>query len=216
MGFTGSRRGALRAFTATPQLYGADPSVASIALEPMRRREYRIANMLRLASRDWLAPWDATDAPGFDVDTPNLETYIRNQIRDTRRGTGLGLLVYVGDEPVGQVSLFGVQRGSTHSAAVGYWISADYAGLGIMPISLALVLNLAFGPLGLHRVEVNIRPENRSSLRVVEKLGLRSEGVRERYIHIAGEWADHVSYAATVEETPEGGWLRRLRVDTTH
>jgi ribosomal-protein-alanine N-acetyltransferase len=38
----------------------------------------------------------------------------------------------------------------------------------------------------------------------VEKLGFRHEGFRERYIHINGAWRDHVCYAVTVEEVPQG------------
>jgi ribosomal-protein-alanine N-acetyltransferase len=77
-----------------------------------------------------------------------------------------------------------------------------------MPTALALVVDHCFGVARLHRVEANIRPENAASRRVVEKLGFRLEGTRERYIHIAGAWRDHLSYALTVEEVP-GGLLRR-------
>ncbi len=56
---------------------------------------------------------------------------------------------------------------------------------------------------GLHRIEINIRPENGPSIRVVEKVGFRYEGLRERYLHIDGDWRDHVSYALTVEEVGE-------------
>ena len=72
-------------------------------------------------------------------------------------------------------------------------------------------------PLGLHRIEVNIRPENGPSLRVVEKLGLRDEGLRERYLHIQGRWADHRTFAVTAEELPDGllGRWRRRQLDET-
>ena len=69
-----------------------------------------------------------------------------------------------------------------------------------MPIALAAACDHAFLGLGLHRVEVNIRPENIASLRVVEKLGFRDEGLRLRYLHIAGEWRDHRSFALTSED----------------
>ena len=58
--------------------------------------------------------------------------------------------------------------------------------------------------LELHRVEINIRPENAASIRVVEKLGFRYEGLRERYLHINGDWRDHYSYALCVDDVPEG------------
>jgi ribosomal-protein-alanine N-acetyltransferase len=57
---------------------------------------------------------------------------------------------------------------------------------------------------GLHRVEIAIRPENTASLRVVEKLGFRYEGLKERFIHINGDWRDHYIFALTFEEVPSG------------
>jgi len=101
-----------------------------------------------------------------------------------------------------------IARGSANSAYLGYWIARQFAGRGIMPTALAMVIDHCFGDAGLHRVEANIRPENAASRRVVEKLGFRLEGTRERYIHIAGAWCDHLSYALTVEDVP-GGLLPR-------
>ena len=60
------------------------------------------------------------------------------------------------------------------------------AGRGIAPTALACAGDYALGELGLHRIEVNIRPENIASLAVVRKLGFRDEGLRERYLHING------------------------------
>ena len=62
----------------------------------------------------------------------------------------------------------------------------------------------------LHRIEINIRPENQASIRVVEKLGYEVEGLRPRYLHIAGDWRDHVCYVMTSEQLPVGG-ITRLR-----
>jgi ribosomal-protein-alanine N-acetyltransferase len=56
----------------------------------------------------------------------------------------------------------------------------------------------------LHRVEIDIRPENTASLRVAEKLGFRYEGLKQRYIHINGDWRDHYVFALTKEELAEG------------
>ena len=66
--------------------------------------------------------------------------------------------------------------------------------------------------MGLHRLEINVRPENTASLRVVDKLGFRDEGVRRRFLHIAGDWRDHRTFALTAEEVPDGllnRWLQR-------
>jgi [ribosomal protein S5]-alanine N-acetyltransferase len=70
----------------------------------------------------------------------------------------------------------------------------------VIPTALALAGDHALGVLGLHRLEVNIRPENTASLAVVRKLGFRREGLRPHYLHIAGAWRDHVSFALTIED----------------
>lgn len=100
------------------------------------------------------------------------------------------------------------------SATLGYWVDSARAGRGLAPTAVALATDFCFRDLGLHRMEINIRPENRASLRVVEKLGFRDEGLRPRYLHIAGQWADHRSFALTEEEVPRGlltPWLETPR-----
>jgi len=63
-----------------------------------------------------------------------------------------------------------------------------------------VTLRFAFESLGLHRVEISIIPRNAASRRVVEKLGLRVEGLAERYLEIDGVWEDHIRFAVTTEE----------------
>ena len=83
------------------------------------------------------------------------------------------------------------------------WARA-FAGRGGTPTALALAMDQCFFGVGLHRVEATIRPENMASRRVVEKLGFREEGVRRRCLHIDGAWHDHICYALTVEDAPNG------------
>ncbi|MFN8125511.1 MAG: GNAT family protein [Candidatus Nanopelagicales bacterium] len=79
-----------------------------------------------------------------------------------------------------------------------------------MPRAVAMITDHAMGTLGLHRIEINIRPENEASLRVVGKLGYRQEGYRPRYLHIDGDWRDHVSFVMLADERPAGGLLADL------
>jgi len=112
---------------------------------------------------------------------------------------------------VGQLTVSSIVWGSAMMATLGYWVDKERAGHGIAPTVVAMATDHCFRTLGLHRMEINIRPENAPSLRVVEKLGFRDEGYRLRYLHINGEWADHRSFALTSEEVPQGlldWWLR--------
>lgn len=108
------------------------------------------------------------------------------------------------DEVVGQLTVGGIQYGSLRGAHVGYWVAQDFAGRGIIPTALALATDHAFRTLRLHRVEVSMRPENAPSRRVAEKLGFRFEGERRRYLHIDGEWRDHLVFVLLADDIPEG------------
>jgi ribosomal-protein-alanine N-acetyltransferase len=114
----------------------------------------------------------------------------------------------------GQLTVANIVWGSSCSATIGYWVDSAVAGRGVIPTAVAMVTDHCFGPVGLHRVEINIRPENAASLRVVEKLGFRDEGVRVRLLHINGTWSDHRSFALTSEEVPQG-LLARWRAAQT-
>ena len=86
------------------------------------------------------------------------------------------------------------------SAYLGYYGFAPFAGHGYMHEGLRLVLRYAFGPLGLHRLEANIQPENGSSIALVSGAGFRLEGLSPRYLKIAGRWRDHERWAILAEE----------------
>lgn len=139
--------------------------------------------------------------------------YLRNE---AAAGRMLPFVVLYGDQLVGQLTVGGITWGSMCSANVGYWIDETAAGRGIMPTAVALAVDHCFRALGLHRIEVCIRPENRPSRRVVEKLGFREEGTRPRYLHIDGDWRDHLVYALTVEEVPEGMLTRWRSIRSGH
>ena len=62
----------------------------------------------------------------------------------------------------------------------------------------------------LHRVQLEIRPDNAPSLAVAAKLGLREEGLRRAYLHIDGAWRDHRSFAVVTDELGPGGLRARL------
>lgn len=93
-----------------------------------------------------------------------------------------------------------IVRGAFQSAFLGYYASARHAGQGYMREGLALVLEQAFGPLALHRLEANIQPGNRPSIALATGAGFRLEGYSPRYLLIGGRWRDHERYAITADE----------------
>jgi ribosomal-protein-alanine N-acetyltransferase len=75
-----------------------------------------------------------------------------------------------------------------------------------MTEAVRLALDLAFGPIGLHRVQAAIMPNNAPSLALARRMGFREEGFAVRYLKIAGRWRDHRIFALTAEE-----WRGRRR-----
>jgi ribosomal-protein-alanine N-acetyltransferase len=169
-----------------------------VLLRPVRRRDVRALESLLIKDRDWLRPWEAS-TPGIRYPL-DVRFMVSSLIQQAKNETGLGLVIEYQGEIVGQINVAGIQRGSLSSATIGYWIAKKAAGKNITPISVALTIDYLFVETNLHRVEIDIRPENTPSLRVVEKLRLREEGLKKRYIHIDGDWRDHRVFAITSEE----------------
>jgi [ribosomal protein S5]-alanine N-acetyltransferase len=178
-----------------------------VTLRPLRMRDAPAWMESRRRNIEWLRPWEATPPGGpsiFGVSSAVFTLMTRRLRADARGGKALPFVILVDREFVGQLNVAGVVRGSMDSAHIGYWVDQRVAGRGVMPASVALAVDHCFGPVGLHRIEVNIRPENVASRRVVEKLGFREEGVRQRYLHICGEWRDHLTYALVRDDVPLG------------
>ena len=181
-----------------------------VGLRPLRYRDGRTWRRLREQNAQWLAPWEAT-SPDRQSPPLTFRQLVRTMNAEARAGRAMPFAITLGDEMVGQLSVAGIGWGSLRSAHVGYWVSQHVAGRGITPTAVALVTDHCLFTVGLHRVEVNIRPENEASLRVVTKLGFRDEGLRRRYLHIDGAWRDHRTFALTREDVPTGLVTRHHR-----
>jgi [ribosomal protein S5]-alanine N-acetyltransferase len=141
----------------------------------------------------WVSP------PG---DAEKFATYLQRSERDD-----FAALLLVRNEDgalLGAVNLSQIYRGVFLNAYLDYWIGEPFARQGYMREGLALALDHAFGPLGLHRLEANIQPDNTASKALVRSLGFRLEGFSPKYLKIGGRWRDHERWAILSEE-----WLAR-------
>jgi ribosomal-protein-alanine N-acetyltransferase len=145
------------------------------------------------ASRELHAPWafpPATlDAYRTWVDRQRAEDFAGFFI--CRRSDGA---------IAGRANLGHIVYGSLCSAYLGYEAVASMAGRGYMTEGLELVLAHAFGPLGLHRVEANVQPDNDRSRALVERLGFTREGYSRSYLRVGGQWRDHERWALLAED----------------
>ncbi len=185
-----------------------EPSLldAPVSLRPVKVKDATVWRDTRVRNAAWLRPWEPTN-PETPLYRSSLGPYVsmaRTLRREARQGVSLPWVVAYGGRFAGQLTVGSIVWGSARSAQVGYWIDEAYAGRGVIPTALALAVDHCFFGIGLHRIEATIRPENTASRRVVEKLGFREEGLRKRSLHIDGAWHDHICYALTVEDVPNG------------
>lgn len=162
-----------------------------------------IRRLLR-ANHEHLKPWNPAPPPGDDpTSITEVSKTVLRQRRDWKNGAGFVFMIAERREPsrfIGKIALNGIMRGAMHGAYLGYWMDVDHQGKGYVTEAIHAVLDFAFGPAALHRVQAAIMPRNARSLRVIEKIGFRREGYAERYLQIAGKWEDHILFARTHEE----------------
>ena len=174
-----------------------------VTLRPLVVADFDQWREVRRRNVDWLTKWEPRPAEGYPNDTVDRTAFGARcgaREREWQLGTGFGFGIFVDGRFAGEINLSGVQRGPFQNAYVGYWIDEAQAGNGYVPESLVVVSRFAFEDVNLHRLQVAIIPRNKASRRVVEKLGLRDEGVALRYLAINGAWEDHIRYAITAEE----------------
>ncbi len=172
-----------------------------MTLRPLRYRDRVAWIRVRRLNGEWLAPWEAT-RPSIDTDGP-LPTYfqmVRYYNKEARelRTISLGIWLKIEQEElfIGQITLGGIVFGAYRGAHIGYWIDQNYANRGYTSRAVRALTDFAFTQLQLHRIEINLRPENGASRKVAEKSGYHFEGVRKGYLHIAGDWREHLTFVA--------------------
>jgi ribosomal-protein-alanine N-acetyltransferase len=160
-----------------------------------RLREFLAAvRRSRALHRPWVSP-------------PAIPAAYRAYLRRIRRPTHAGYLICRRDSGalVGVVNLSEIVRGAFRSGYLGYYAFSPWSRQGLMAEGLSLVIAQAFRRLRLHRVEANIQPGNRASIRLVRRLGFRREGYSPRYLRIAGRWRDHERWALLADEARATG-----------
>jgi ribosomal-protein-alanine N-acetyltransferase len=170
-----------------------------LLLRPLRFRDKKAWDEVRGVNREWLTPWEAT-RPKLDSALP-LPNYFQMVAQHRREGKsihsfalGIWLVNKNKEVFIGQVTLGGIVFGAMRGAYIGYWIDQRFSNRGYVTRAVKLMTSFGFEKLLLHRIEINLRPENSASKRVAEKAGFKLEGLRSNYLHIDGAWRDHLSY----------------------
>ncbi len=182
-----------------------------IRLRPVRMRDGAQWSRTRLADRAHLEPWEPS-AEGDWTTRHSVAAWpaVCSGLRsEARKGRMLPYVIELDGRFCGQLTVGNVVHGALRSAWIGYWVASSQTGGGIATGAVALGLDHCFGPVGLHRVEATVRPENAASRAVLAKVGFREEGLLRRYLEVDRAWRDHLLVGLTVEEV-EGSVVSTL------
>ena len=182
-----------------------------IILRPLTTDDCDEWNEVRWRNDDWLKPWESGDpVHGASM---SFNEWVRAMRCNERNGTGVVFAIEHHGRIVGQISLGAICYGAMRTGVVGYWVDERCAGRGYAPMAVTLLADWAmFDPSGpqLHRVEIDLLPENERSRKVALKVGASYEGMRKAYMFVNGQWRDHESYALLPECAPNGFTARLM------
>jgi len=174
-----------------------------VVLRPLTPADFPQWTEVRVRNEAWLVPWEPSRALNSADPTRARDAFTsRCAARDRERQSGVafGFGLFVDNAFVGEVNLNGIVRGALQSCTVGYWIDRAKAGRRYVAEGVLVLARFAFEELRLHRIEICIVPRNTNSRRVMDVLGIREEGIAQRFLEINGVWEDHVRYSITAEE----------------
>lgn len=178
-----------------------------VTLRPIKLRDQRAWREVNRRNRDWLRPWEATIPPpapwGPVIHRPTYRQMVRHLRAEANAGRMLPFVIEYQGRLVGQLTVAGITWGSMCAAHVGYWVDRDVAGRGSCPRRSRSPSTTASG-------RSDCTGSRCASARRTCRAGgswrswVSARRVRPRYLHIDGAWRDHLVFALTVEEVPEG------------
>lgn len=172
-----------------------------VALRLVTEDDAEELTALLLRSREHLRPWEPTrDDAFFTVDVQR--ELITGSIDQHADGTALPLVISAGGQLVGRVTVNGIVRGALQSAFLGYWVDVEHCGRGVATAAVAAAVRIAFGELGLHRLQADTLLHNTASQRVLARNGFTRIGTAPRYLKIDGRWQD--CHLHQLLDEPEG------------
>jgi ribosomal-protein-serine acetyltransferase len=140
----------------------------------------------------WL-PW--AEAHGFE----DSVDYLRRKRLQVEANDGFEGTIELDGRIVGVAGFHAIDW-VNRSTSIGYWLTADTQGRGLMSAAVRALLDHAFGVWGLHRVVIEVVVDNERSQAIPERLGFRQEAVLREAKLIRGRYEDAYLYAMVASD----------------
>jgi ribosomal-protein-alanine N-acetyltransferase len=164
-----------------------------LAIRPVAAADAAALLRFELEHRAYFERWINARDPAFYT-VQGVDAAIAAAEAAWRAGQAFQYLVLDDDRIVGRINLTAVRRAPFHCADLGYRVGERDGGRGVASSAVALCIEQAFGTHALERIEATARPENRGSVRVLERNGFRQFGHSRRSFELGGQWFDRLLF----------------------
>src|SRR5688500_5886257 len=154
---------------------------------------YQLVTNNRQHLREWL-PW-VDHMRSVD----DFRKYINSSKQRYANHSEMGYVVMAGETMVGRVGLYNIDL-TNKSASIGYWLSKQWLGKGIITRCCKTVINEGFSRLQLNRIEIRAATENHKSQAIPERLGFKKEGIIRQGEFVNNQFVDLYVYSMLKEE----------------
>ena len=176
-----------------PKKISFQPQGKNVFLRPPEYKDWQEWSQLRKENMSYLKPWEPTWNI-HELERSHFVKRVRFFEKLSINDEAYSFLIF--EKPnlqlIGEININNVQRGVVQSCSIGYWISENKMGLGLMSEAISLIKEFSFDELELHRIEAACLEKNQRSLNTLKKNHFNIEGVARKYLKINGKWQDHV------------------------
>jgi ribosomal-protein-serine acetyltransferase len=154
---------------------------------------FAVIDRNRLFLRQWL-PWlDTSQVPQDTL------YFIRTTLDQFANNDGFAAGIHYKDSVVGTIGFHKVDW-LNRSVEIGYWLSEDYQGKGIVTKACKAFIDYAFGEWGLHRIQIRCAVGNTKSCKIPERLGFVKEGLQRQAEFLYDHYVDLNVYGMLEDE----------------
>ncbi|HFG1639877.1 TPA: GNAT family N-acetyltransferase [Vibrio cholerae] len=150
--------------------------------------------------REYLSQWLAW--PPHANSEEFFLSFIKRSLHDYADGKSLVCGMIYKDKLVGNISFNSISY-QLKKVEMGYWLSSDYQGKGIVSRSVLKLIDVAFTDLDMEKVQISAATGNQPSRNVCERLGFVLEGTITRAENLNGRIVDHAVYGLDRTSWPE-------------
>jgi len=154
---------------------------------------FALVNRNRIHLSKWLNWVDDT------VTVEDTKKFILSTLKDREEGKKYSFVILHQGKIVGTIGFVEIDTTSKWGA-IGYWLSEDAQGKGLMTRACKTLIHYGFQSLQLNKIIIEAFAENQASRNIPTRLGFQLDGIFRQHCFYRGQFHDLASYSTLKEK----------------